>query len=67
MHWGVTPAQRAKGHEAYMTNSTQWQAFTEQATTSLTACFEDVTTSDDALIPQLHQIAIQHFHDFFST
>ena len=65
MHWGVTPAQRAKGHEAYMTNSTQWQAFTEQATTSLTACFEDVTTSDDALIPKLHQIAIQHFHDFF--
>ena len=63
--WGVTPAQRTKGHAAYMTNSNQWQAFTEQATTNLTACLDDVTTSDDDLIPTLHQVAIQCFHEFF--
>ena len=62
----IGKAQRQLGHRAYKLQTPEWVAFTQDAGMRLNDRLTQVLPSDCTLISDLHEIAIDSFHDHFS-
>ena len=62
----IGKAQRQLGHRAYKLQTPEWTDFTQDVGMRLNDRLTQVLPSDCTLISDLHEIAIDSFHDHFS-
>ena len=61
----IGKAQRQEGHKAFRLQSPEWTDFTHDVGARLHARLTQASLSDHGLISDLHEIAIESFHDYF--